>query len=325
MQETLNFIDSEKVICDLCSKSCNIVKYSDCKVRNLIDGKLEFFVNSKFVSLAIDPIEKKPLYHFYPTKPILSVGFVGCNLHCQFCQNYSISQCLIDESFLFDLKIEEVIKKMKEEKIDLLAFTYNEPTIYYEYLMKVLPILKEEGIKVVLVTNAAIKPKYFENLLNYVDAVNIDLKGDKQFYIKYTLNDCFDNVIENIRLATKKVHTEVTTLVIPGLNEEFVENYYEKLVDKEIPVHLSAYRPMYKMNIRATKFEELLVLYNKLKEQSYKWVYLGNVLDEKYNSTYCPQCGSLLIRRVGYMTEILGIDKNKKCKSCGSDLGSFTL
>jgi len=318
--------ETSDVQCDLCPHNCIIKngKKGFCGVRQNIDGKL-FALNYFLASSSnLDPIEKKPLYHFLPGSSIYSLGTYGCNFSCKFCQNYSISKefpaSRLGAPNFTKEEIIEILKRGAHEKSFAgLAYTYNEPTIWAETILELAPEVKKLGLKNVFVTNGFISPKPLETFLEFGDAFNIDLKSFNGNFYKNICGGSLKPVLETIKTVSEKAHLELTTLVIPGLNDskEDFENLREWIVDnagENVPVHLSKYYPTYKLNLPGTPIGTL----NKARDilrKKINYVYIGNVGGEQ--NTYCPKCGELLIRRTGYSTEMLSLDADGKCEKCG--------
>jgi pyruvate formate lyase activating enzyme len=311
-------LENGSVQCLLCPHFCRIAPGQTglCRVRRNAGGRLEAQSYGRAVSLAMDPIEKKPLYHFYPGSRILSTGPNGCNLACSFCQNWEISQQEVPTEVVEPRQLVELAVKEKSVGI---AFTYTEPLIWFEYLMDVCPLARQAGLKTVLVTNGTISPEPLKELLPHIDAMNIDLKSmDEGFYRKICRGD-LKTVLQTIELSRPSCHIELTNLVIPGLNDS--EKDMRALVDwvfqldPLIPLHLSRYFPRYKMDIQSTP-ESTLKEYYKLAKAKLKYVYVGNVQIVGTEDTCCPGCGQVLIKRSGYRTSLEGL-KGRDCKKCG--------
>ena len=284
-------IDKDNVWCKLCPHNCKIPcdKSGICISRKAIrdENKDTILINSNYeaiTSLAIDPIEKKPLYHFYPGTNILSVGTFGCNFKCSFCQNYSISQ---QEVPYKKVSSEELVETILSIPNNIgIAFTYNEPFIWYEYILETAKLLKEKSKqkKVVLVTNGYVSKEPLEKLLPYIDAMNIDLKGNDNYY-KHLCKGSLNPVLQTIETAYKKgCHVEVTTLLVTDENtdEKSLVDIRDFLSDlnPNIPLHISRYFPMYKQTSQATSLEVMKKAYDILKEKLNN-VYLGNVSEEE--------------------------------------------
>lgn len=272
----------DKIHCYLCPHNCVIENghFGKCSVRLHEDGELYNINYGEVTSLSLDPIEKKPLYYFRPNTYILSAGSFGCNFTCSFCQNYSISQHKPDSQFVSKEQLISTILT-SEDNIGI-AFTYNEPSIWYEYVYDCAKLLKEtdESKAVVLVTNGYISEKPLKGLLPYVDAMNIDLKSFSNRYYKDICGGSLTPVLNTIEIAAKSCHIEVTTLLVSGENDslEEVEAIAKFLgtIDRDIPLHLSRYFPRYKMNNPPTDVDFMF----KAEETAKKYlnrVGLGNI------------------------------------------------
>ncbi|WP_297098425.1 AmmeMemoRadiSam system radical SAM enzyme [uncultured Draconibacterium sp.] len=329
MQEALFYSKTTngQVQCELCPWNCILSdgQTGNCKVRSNQNGVLLTEVYNKVAALGSDPIEKKPLYHFYPGKNILSVGEVGCNLHCSFCQNHRISQCKASEFIGFhNISAKKIVKEALKTWNNIgIAYTYNEPFTFYEFLLETAQLAHSKGLKNVVVSNGYINEKPLQKLLPVIDAFNIDLKAfSNDFYKKYTKGK-LQPVLDTLQqIAKSPAHLEITTLVIPGLNDDTSEfksmvNWIASELGESVPLHLSRYYPQYKLNAPATPIDTLIELYNLAKTQL-QHVYLGNVSDAQRSATYCANCNAELISRNHYNTEISALDTEGKCKKCGT-------
>jgi len=307
--------------CKLCPHNCFIKEgaHGICNVRINRAGVLYTINYGEITSIAQDPIEKKPLYHFKPGSNILSVGSFGCNFSCGFCQNHSISQTRAKSDYISPEKLVEICKGFEDNMG--VAFTYNEPSIWYEYVYETSKLLKEtiKDIKIVIVTNGYIKEEPLKKLLPYVDAMNIDLKSFNNKYYSDICGGSIISVLDTIKIASKQCHVEVTTLLVNGENDSSGE--IEKIadfiasIDENIPLHLSRYFPSYKMDNPATKVE-VMIKDSEIAKQYLKYVYIGNVAGMD-NSTYCPECGDKLIEREDYIK--VNINSNV-CTKCGREI-----
>lgn len=278
--------ESDKVRCELCPHRC-LIKDGDtgiCRTRLNKSGELFALSYGKIASIALDPIEKKPLKEYFPGSSILSVGTLGCNFRCDFCQNWSISQSSFDKIELQEVSPDVLVKKAVElipsGNIGL-AFTYNEPTVWYEYVLDTSKMAKDAGLKVVLVTNGYINSAPLLELLPYVDAMNIDLKAfNESFYRDICVGD-LNTVKETISIASRSAHIEITTLVIPGMNDnpEEIRKMASWIaeIDPNIVLHLSRYRPQYKRTEPPPTSLEILERCQLEAQKYLKNVYLGNV------------------------------------------------
>jgi len=309
----------EYVFCVLCPHNCKIKNGSTgiCKVRKNINGVLYSLNYEKITSVALDPIEKKPLFHFYPGTKIFSIGSFGCNFRCDYCQNYEI---VYGENLAIDLSIEKIIQLEEESDSIGMAYTYNEPTIFYEMVEELAKEMKNRGKKNVLVTNGFINKEPLLNILPLIDAMNIDLKAMTDDFYKKICKGHLDPVLETIKLAASKTHVEVTTLLIDEYNtsEDEIEklSYFLSNIDKNIVLHFSRYFPKHKMTKPATNLNTLIRA-KEIAQRHINYVYIGNVFGFD-NSTYCPNCHEKLIDR-NFKLEIVGIEKNR-CIHCGLEI-----
>ncbi len=318
-------LDNNKVLCKLCPWNCELVSGQTgiCKVRTNENGSLITSVYNKVSALGTDPIEKKPLYHFYPGKNILSIGEVGCNLHCNFCQNHTISQCYANKFTGFhNITSEKIVNEALKTWNNIgIAYTYNEPITFYEFMLDTAKLAHKSELKNVVVSNGYINAEPLKKLIPFIDAFNIDLKAfNNEFYRKQTKGK-LQPVLNSLKtIAKSNSHLEITNLVIPGLNDD--ETEFEKMIiwiaselGKQTPLHLSRYFPRYKMDQPPTSISKLETLYD-IAKQHLQNVYLGNVSDEKRSSTFCADCGELLIERNGYQTKIKNLDDKGNCEKC---------
>lgn len=314
----------EEIVCELCPQNCRLKEGQEgiCGVR-LVKGRKLFSRNYYLCgALAMDPIEKKPLYHFYPGWEILSVGTLGCNLHCVFCQNWNLARGEKNQvtEVISPEKLFNILKVQPTREQLGVAYTYNEPTVWYEFVLDSSRFLAEKGYKNVLVTNGFINEKPLEELLPFIHAMNIDVKSfNDAFYRRYCKGKGIKDILRTVERAHTSCHVELTYLIITTLNDKMEEikefvNWVVSL-DKEIPVHFSRYFPSYRLDLPPTPMETMRKAWEMAKEKL-PYVYLGNVLDVERSSTYCPSCNALLIRRRGYKIENLGI-RDKSCTSCG--------
>lgn len=312
------------IICNLCPHHCKINKGKTgiCDVRKNIDGELYSLNYSEVTGFGLDPIEKKPLFNFKPGEEILSMGTWGCNFSCPFCQNYEISKCNpVSKKIINPEKIPELMEKYN---VDGIAYTYSEPVVWFEYVLETSKLIKEKNSNYynVMVTNGFIEKEPLDDLIEVIDAFNIDLKTfDKEIY-KKELNGDLNNVLNNIKyIYDNNKHIEITTLIVPGVSDDLKQLEKEFIflsdVSRKIPIHLSRYYPRYKydkMPLDIGKMKEIYHLANKYLD----YVYLGNTWNKNYESTYCSNCGELLIERSGYNIDIKNLDENGGCIKCGS-------
>ncbi|MGB9857093.1 MAG: AmmeMemoRadiSam system radical SAM enzyme [Dictyoglomaceae bacterium] len=328
MKEALYYkkLKDHEVQCFLCPHHCLISsgRRGICGVRENRDGILYSLNYNLVSSIALDPIEKKPLYHFYPGKLILSVGTVGCNFKCPFCQNWSISQVSPEELKLEKIDGYRLVSLAKSYKSFGIAYTYNEPFIWYEFVLETSKIAKEEDLKNVLVTNGYIEEEPFLELAPYISAMNIDLKAFTQEFYSKLCQGRLDRVLNIISLAySKNIHVELTTLIIPSWNdgEEEIRKLVDWIadIDKNIPLHFSRYFPAYKFSLPSTPYETLFKAFSIAKEKL-NFVYLGNVWDLETSTTFCPNCKRELIVREGYSIKKNLLSHSNLCPFCGEKI-----
>lgn len=321
MEEARYYItqDDNRVKCLLCPRACSIENqdFGFCKARKNIKGVLYSFVYSHPVSIAFDPNEKKPLFHFYPGGITLSFGTNGCNLNCLNCQNYEISQGLFKEKNLKEISPKELVEIALKNKVKSIAYTYNEPTVFYEYMFDTTLIAKEKRKNNIVVTNGFINPKPLKDLIPYVDAFNVDVKGFSEKAYKKLAQGSLAPVLNSIKtIKESKKWIELTWLVVPGYSDnkeefkDFVSWIYE--LDENTPLHISRFFPSYKLNDRNPTDIETMNSFYKIAKEKLKFVYLGNMLE--HQDTFCPSCGSLLIKREFY--RITDYTNKGFCKNC---------
>ncbi len=319
-------LDDQKVQCTLCPHICKISKGKRgiCGVRENQNGKLITLVYGLATSVTPDPIEKKPLFHFYPGTYALSFGTVGCNLTCQHCQNYGISQAKFEGTRFQRLKVDDVVSIARRYKCDGVAWTYNEPTIWFEFTYDASIKAKKEGLYTCYVTNGFIEPEPLKKIAPYLDAMNIDVKSYSPDFYKKICKAKLDPVLDTCVLAKELgIFVELTYLVIPSQNdsEKEIADYCKWIVDnlgEDTPVHFSRFHPDYKMkDLIATPMSTLSRAFEIAHEEGLKFIYLGNVPHGDYENTYCPKCGDLLIERIGFSTKS-HYAKGGKCQKCGT-------
>jgi len=323
------------VQCLLCPRKCilDVGQRGICTVRINKDGKLYTLGYGNPVSVQIDPIEKKPFFHVTPGEPTFSLAVAGCNMRCLFCQNWQISQSKPDETLNYDLPPEGVVNKAIENNCKFIVYTYTEPTVFYEYMLDIAKLAKQRGLKNAMHTCGYINPEPLRELLKYMDAVNVDLKGfTEEFYAKMGLLAELRPVLETIKIVKQEgVWLEITSLLIPGANDdpkkirEMCVWIKENLGD-DVPIHFSRFMPAFKLkNLPPTPIEKLEEAYKIAKDVGLKYVYIGNVPGHPQENTYCPNCGKVIVRRVGYQISENSI-KEGKCKFCGYKIaGKWTF
>jgi pyruvate formate lyase activating enzyme len=315
-----------KVRCVLCPHQCLIADHRSgiCRVRANEGGVLYSKIYGEVTSSSMDPVEKKPLFHFYPGREIFSIGSWGCTFRCSFCQNWQISQQQIASDHF---EKEEIVNTAMENGSLGVAYTYNEPTVWYEFVCDTAKLAREKGLKNVMVTNGYIMEEPLKEILPFIDAMNIDLKAfDDKFY-REICGGHLEPVLSAIRQAAASgTHVELTTLVIPGLNDgEDIAKIADWVsgVSPDIPLHLSRYFPNYKMDLDPTGLETMKTAYGIAREKL-KYVYLGNLpADAGGTDTFCPACGKPVIKRGRMRVDMAGM-KDGKCLNCGTEIrGKF--
>ncbi len=305
------------VRCTLCPQFCVVEegRRGFCGVRENKNGTLYASTYRKVAAIAVDPIEKKPLYHFYPGRDILSIGSTGCNLRCPFCQNWHLVE---GGAPLKEVEIDELLRLTARNRSVGISYTYNEPFIQWEFVYDCAKKFHEKNLKNVLVTNGFVNPEPLEELLPFIDGMNIDLKFFREESYREVSRGSLSPVKKTIEIAAKKCHIEVTTLIVTGLNDR--EDEIREIagflasVNREIPFHISRYFPSYRYDAPPTEQEFLLKAYRIAKE-TLPFVYLGNIQLQGFSDTSCSGCGNLLIERSGYHTLIHGLD-GQRCGKC---------
>jgi pyruvate formate lyase activating enzyme len=308
------------VLCHLCPVNCHIAPGNQgiCMIRTNENGTLYASEYANTIATNVDPIEKKPLYHFKPGSKILSIGPNGCNFACVFCQNWSISQ---EKASTRYISPEELVKLARSSGSMGVAYTYTEPLIWFEYLIDSAKLLKAAGLAIVLVSNGYINEEPARELLPLVDAANIDLKSIRPEFYRKVCKGKLPDVQRTIKLAVELgVHVELTNLLIPKMNDideeitELVE--WVASVNPKIPLHISRYFPNYKLDNPVTPEERLIYAYNAAKRKL-KYVYVGNIMGLGSSDTLCQNCGTILVERNGYSIRLVDLAGNK-CAKCGS-------
>ncbi len=316
--------DDKIVQCELCPKKCVLRpgERGDCKVRANIDGKLVTLVYGKAATYHVDPIEKKPFFHFYPTTRIFSIATAGCNMHCLNCQNWQLSQSYPEEIQHIDLSPETIVETVRRYGIPSIAYTYNDPVVFYEYTYDTSKFAKQYGINNALVTAAFINQEPLKDLLKYVDAATVDIKAMREDFYRKICDGHLDPVLEAIKTMWKKgIHLELSNLVIPTLNDSVDDikrlvNWIAENISTDVPLHFLRFYPQYKMkHIYPTPVKTLERAISVADKRGMKYVYIGNVPGHPRENTYCPHCGRLLIQRVGYFV-VKNVIKDGKCPYC---------
>jgi len=337
MKEALLYqkLAGNQVRCDLCAHRCviNAGKKGLCRVRVNHNGTLYTEVYGRTITQHIDPIEKKPLYHFYPGSKAYSIATPGCNFHCKFCQNWDISQ-IVDEEILKagqESTPEQIVLSARQSGCKNIAYTYSEPTIFFEYSYDTARLAHESGIKNVYVTNGYMTTEMLEMIGPYLDGVNIDLKAFRDETYRRIIGARLQPVLDSLK-QTKKlgIWLEVTSLIISGINDDWEEirdmaNFVANELGRDVPWHISRFFPAYKMkNVPVTPKQTLFKAREIGLEAGLNYVYIGNLEDHDGLDTKCPKCGRVLIER-----SYFGVKKNyiqeNRCPNCGLEISGMGL
>ncbi|MFW9827753.1 MAG: AmmeMemoRadiSam system radical SAM enzyme [Candidatus Thorarchaeota archaeon] len=346
-------LEDNKVKCHVCANECIILpnKVGICRTRKNFDGELFTLIYGSMISQgSLDPIEKKPLYNFWPGATAYSIASIGCSFRCQNCQNWNISQANPTDNGkngFYDLKgyeghgmslvemtPEQLEKRVIKSGAETLAYTYNEPLIWHEWIIDTVPLLKKNNIKTILVTNGYSTPEATKELIDIgIDAANIDIKAmSDEFYKKICGVTSVQPVLDTAKKFKKNgVHVEITNLIIPDLNDskEDIQKLCKWILEnlgKNTPVHFSAYHPDFKMpSNKHTPYETLDMAYKTAKEFGLYFPYVGNINHDDGSNTYCPNCHHLLMERRGYSFKKIDITGDDKCPNCSYDLSDDIL
>ena len=314
-----------KAQCLLCPFNCVLAegKTGVCNGKKNIHGKLWAINYGLTTAIHVDPVEKKPLYHFHPGSDIFSIGPNGCNMRCDFCQNYRISQ---QEFPVTALAPEEAVSMALSTNSTGIAYTYTEPMIWFEYVMQTARLARRQGLFNALVTNGMINPEPLDELLPRIDAMNVDIKSMDPAFYKKTCRGMLDPVLNTVRRSAESVHVEITNLIIPGLND--ADYLFEQIadfiagIDDMIPLHFSRYHPDYKQTAPPTPLKTMERA-ARIAGRKLKHVFIGNVAVDSGSRTHCPSCGKVIIERAGY--SVLRVaTRGGKCEYCGSATGVVT-
>lgn len=331
MKEALYYKKKDDgIICLLCPQSCYLKEGQRglCRVRRVEEGKLYSLNYGKVGAMALDPIEKKPLYHFYPGSQIFSLGTAGCNLSCGFCQNWQLARGEgRDAKDLSPNELTHLLKKESSLQNQLgVAYTYAEPSVWYEYILDCAPTVRKLGMKNVLITNGYINPEPLEEILPFIDAVNIDVKAFTEDFYKRNCSGSLEPVLKTVKRAVESCHVEITYLLIPGENDSERElNLFADWLgnlDRDIPLHFSRYFPNYKMEKPPTSPATLYAA-RSIAQKYLNYIYIGNMPGDDYANSYCPCCSHLLVKRKAH-----SIEQNFEgdfCPDCGDEVGHAFL
>jgi len=322
-------LPGKKVQCTACNRFCAIEEgaVGNCRVRKNIDGKLFSLTYNRTLTQSIDPVEKKPFFHFKPGSLCTGVSTYGCNFHCLNCQNANISQEFTEQSIeaVRETTPEQITEGALDSGVSGIAYTYTEPTVFSEYALDTMKLARKKKIYNVWVSNGYMSKELAESIAPFLDAINIDLKGDEKVYREICGNAHPKPVKENIvRFHSLGVHVEATNLIVPGYNDS--EKHFRETasfiaeVDKKIPLHFSRFFPHFQMtHLPPTDISKLEFAKKIALEEGLKFVYLGNLGSDE--STICPECNAVLVKRIGYASEAGELNKKGNCKKCRFETG----
>lgn len=315
--------------CKLCAHRCVIAegKRGFCAIRENRKGRLYALNYALASSAAVDPIEKKPFFHFYPGSSVFSFGTLSCNFRCLHCQNYSISQTPLEEgkSYLTEYLPEKAVKLAKDYSSQGLAWTYNEPTIWFEYTYDSARLARQHGLCTCYVTNGYFTEEALNEIAPYMDAMNIDVKGFTEKFYKEVCSAKLEPVLRSVERTVKKgIHVELTYLIIPTKNdsEEEFKQFVDWVagIDVDIPTHFSRFHPEYKLNHLPSTPISALHRAREIGLEKLHYVYTGNVPGNRGENTYCYKCGKLLIERLGFSIQKINLTKNNRCPYCSAKI-----
>ncbi|MGC9363545.1 MAG: AmmeMemoRadiSam system radical SAM enzyme [Fidelibacterota bacterium] len=337
MKEALLYqkMKDNTVRCYLCAHRCVIHdgKKGICKVRENHGGTLFTRVYGHTIAQHTDPIEKKPLYHFYPGSKAYSIATPGCNFHCRFCQNWDISQIVNENILNFEQKAspEEVVLSAKQKQCKSIAYTYTEPTIFFEYSYDIARLANEKRIQNIYVSNGYMTSEMLEMISPYLDAINVDLKAFRDVTYRRLLGSRLQPVLDSLKkIKQLGIWLEVTSLIIPGINDEETEiremaNFVAEELGKDVPWHISRYFPAYEMeDVPPTPVETLFTVREIGRDAGLNYVYIGNLGYHDDMDTKCPQCGQLLIKR-SYFGIVKNTIREHHCPNCGLEIAGVGM
>ena len=318
-----------KAQCKVCAYRCLIQegRLGNCRTRKNIGGKIFSLIYGTVTSTASDPIEKKPLYHFYPGSWSYSMGSVGCSFHCEHCQNWTISQGDIETVYTMDITPEQAAENAVRERCKSASWTYNEPSIWIEFTRDGARQCHGRNVKTVYVTNGYATPEHMAVMRGLLDAYRVDIKAFTEDFYRKACKAKLEPVLASTEIAKEYgMHIETVTLLIPGLNDSEDEirkmcRWAHDRLGPGTPMHFTRFYPMYHMDHEApTPVQTLERAHDTARAEGMDYVYLGNVPGHKYESTWCPRCDELLIERYGYKILHYNITGDKKCPKCGEKI-----
>ena len=317
-------LEEDRVECEICPRECKIApkERGYCGVRENEGGVYKTLVYGRACSANVDPIEKKPLSHFLPGTQALSIATAGCNVECKFCQNWEISQFRPEQIRDMNLQPETLVSEARKRKIESIAFTYSEPIVFYEYMHDTAKLAKKEGVASVMISNGYIKEEPMAQLCEHLSAVKIDLKAFTEKFYKETCSGKLQPVLDTLKLLKKKeMWFEIVVLIIPTLNDSEDEisemcSWVFGELGPNVPIHFSRFHPTYKIkNLPPTPISTLTRARETAMRASLNYAYVGNIPGHEGESTYCPCCKKMIVKRTGYRVSAIAIE-NGKCTFC---------
>jgi len=317
-------LKGNRIQCELCFRRCvvEVGKKGFCRNRKNINGTYYTLVYGAPCALQIDPIEKEPVFHFLPAETIFCLSTASCNFRCKFCHNWHLSQRAPEETYNYHLSPEDIVNLAIKSRCRIISHTYAEPTVHYEYMLDIAREAKKKGIKFIFHSNGAMNPEPLKELLKYTDGVTIDLKGFTEEYYHRMSQASLQPVLKTLKILKEKgVWFEIVNLVVPTQNDRPAEikkmcYWIKENLGCEVPLHFTRFFPAHRLkNLPPTPIETLQKAHEIAVRTGLKYVYIGNVPGHKYNSTFCPQCGRVLIKRVHFRVIENNIEKGR-CKFC---------
>jgi pyruvate formate lyase activating enzyme len=328
--------EGDKLRCRLCRHNCLIAdgKPGICNVRVNNGGTLYTIFYGKPIAMSVDPIEKKPLYHYFPASKAFSIATLGCNFQCPFCQNWDISQfgrAQTGREPAADVSPERIVAQAKANRCKSISYTYTEPTIFFEYAYDCAKLAKKEGIGNNFVTNGYMTREAIDTIKPYLDAANVDLKAFRKDTYRKVMKAQLDGVCDSIKYMKEAgIWVEVTTLVVPKMNDDpaelrDIENFLVE-IGRDIPWHISRFYPHYEYDsMEPTPISTLKSAYDIGKKAGLRYIYMGNVSADPSEHTYCYQCGEKLITRSGFFVEENRITEKSTCPKCAAEIDGIGL
>ncbi len=326
-------LKNDKINCKLCSRHCTISegKFGTCGVRTNKNNRLYSTNYGRAATINVDPIGKKPLFHFNPGTLVLSLGTSGCNLRCDYCQNYNISQAKIDDIKNIKVTPKKILTLARKNECKGVAWTYNEPTVWYEFVLESASFLKSKGLFNVFITNGYIEKEPLTQLAPQLDAVNVDIKGFSDEFYQKIARAHLKPVLDTCRLVKELgIHTEISYLLVPPLNNDDKEikhlsRWIINILDKNTPLHFLRFFPVHKLkDIPVTPTEALTRAQEIASDEGLNNVYINNLKGGKFQDTFCPKCKETLIHREDFQVVLNRVKESKTCPRCSTPIHMIT-